>query len=333
MSERDDAATAGLLRALLLRTREAVRARHYSAHTEKAYLAWVRRFYFFHDRRHPELLGVQEVRAFVGHLAQDANVGAATQNQALSALKFLFGVVLKRQPVGLAHVVRSRRPTRKPAVLDSREVGRVLRALRSPYRLMAALLYGSGLRLSECCRLRVQDLDFAEGQIRVRDGKGRKDRLTLLPRSVVSELQAHLEAVRQQHKSDLRAGAGAVPVPAARVPDFGPASREWAAQWVFPAGRLSLDRRTGERQRRHVHEGQLQREFAIAVRVAGLTKPATCHTLRHSFATHLLEAGHDIRTVQELLGHTDVATTMIYIHQPKRGDAPLRSPLDREPTN
>jgi integron integrase len=313
---------------VLQRTRDAVRLRHYSAHTEKAYLAWIRRFYHFHGRRHPELLGLKEVRDFLGHLAEDGHVAAATQNQALSALKFLFEVVLKRRPVGLAHVVRTRRPPRRPTVLDRQEVERVLGALRAPYRLMAALLYGSGLRLSECCRLRVQDVDFEQAQICVRDGKGRKDRLTLLPRRLVPALEAQIENVRRQHAGDLRAGAGSVPVPAAQVPDLGRSTRQWSAQWLFPGVRLSADPRTGERQRTHVHESLLQREFAIAVRVAGLTKPATCHTLRHSFATHLLESGYDVRTVQELLGHADVATTMIYIHSPRRGERPLRSPLD-----
>jgi integron integrase len=318
----------GPLHGLLESTRHALRLRHYSAHTEKAYLAWIRRFYHFHAGRHPELLGLMEVRDFLGHLGEDAHVSAATQNQALSSLKFLFEVVLKRRPVGLAHVIRSRRAPRRPIVLDRREVERVLNALRAPYRLMAAILYGSGLRLSECCRLRVQDLDFEQAQICVRDGKGRKDRLTLLPRRLAPALQAHLEIVRQQHASDLRAGAGTAPVSPAQVPDFGPSTRQWGAQWLFPGARLRAHARTGERQRTHIHESLLQREFAIAVRVAGLAKPASCHTLRHSFATHLLESGYDVRTVQELLGHADVATTMIYIHSPRRGERPLRSPLD-----
>jgi integron integrase len=328
----EDEALAGPepLRALLARTRGAIRLRHYSPHTEKAYLAWVRRFFFFHDRRHPELLGLREVRDFLGHLAENANVSAATQNQALSALQFLFREVLKRRPVGLDHVARARRPPRRPTVLAREEVQRLLQELRGVYRLMVALLYGSGLRLSECCRLRVQDLDLAELQIRVRDGKGRKDRVTLLPASFVPALQEHLEQVRRQHRADLRAGAGSVPVPAALVPDHGRESREWGVQWVFPASRIRTQPRTGVPQRAHVHESLLQREFAVAVRTARLAKAATCHTLRHSFATQLLESGYDIRTIQELLGHSDVATTMIYTHAPRGSSGPVRSPLDPE---
>ncbi len=317
-----------LLRNLLEHTRQAIRLRHYSLHTEKAYIAWVRRFVVFHHQRHPELLGLREVRQFLGHLAQEANVSAATQNQALSALQFLFRDVLKRRPVGLDHVVRARRPPRQPTVLAREEVERLLLKLGAPYRLMVALLYGSGLRISECCRLRVQDIDFTELQVRVRDGKGRKDRLALLPSSLAPELREHLERVRHQHLEDLRAGAGVVPVPVALVPDHGRSTREWGPQWVFPGSRIRTDPRTWERQRSHVHESLLQREFAVAVRAAGLTKPATCHTLRHSFATHLVEAGYDIRTIQELLGHSDVATTLIYTHAPQRIGKPVRSPLD-----
>ncbi len=319
------------LRPLLAQVRDAIRVRHYSLHTEKAYLGWVRRFFLFHGGRHPELLGIREVRAFLGHLAEQETLGAATQNQALSALRFLFRDVLRRRPIGIDHVVRARRPPRRPTVLAREEVERLLEQLRGTYRLMVGLLYGSGLRLSECCRLRTGDIDFVERRLCVRDGKGRKDRVTLLPSSLIPALKEHLEQVRLQHRADLRAGAGVASIPPALVPDHGRRSVMWSAQWAFPGSRVRTDPTTGDRQRSHVHESLLQREFAIAVRAARLAKPATPHTLRHSFATHLLEAGHDIRTIQELLGHTDVATTMIYAHPQRRGDRPLCSPLDPAP--
>jgi integron integrase len=310
-----------------LRARAALRTRQYSRHTEKAYLAWIRRFYFFH-RRHPELLGIIEIRAFLSHLAGAANVSAATQNQAFSALLFLYRHVLNRRLVGLNQVVRARRPQRQPVVLSREEVELLLRHLKGPFRLMAALLYGSGLRLLECCRLRVQDVDLDERQIRVRDGKGRKDRMTLLPERLVTPLRQHLDEVRRQHEADLMAGGGAVPLPASQVPDHGSSSRAWRCQWVFPGTRLRSDAKTGAPRRSHVHPSLLQREVAVAVRAARLAKPATCHTLRHSFATHLFEQGYDIRTIQELLGHSDVATTLIYTHGPCRQDRQVRSPLD-----
>jgi len=327
-NSRDGNESLEVLQGLLVRMRAAIRARQYSRHTEKAYLGWVRRFFFFHRRRHPELLGMVEVRAFLSHLGGAAGVSASTQNQALSALVFLFRQVLNRRPVGLGHIVRARRSERRPLVLSREEVELLLQHLRGPFRLMAALLFGSGLRLLECCRLRVEDIDLEQRQIRVRDGKGRKDRDTLLPERLVAPLRAHLEEVKRQHETDYLAGGGAVLVPSAQVPDHGRRSREWAVQWVFPGRRLRADPKTGEPQRSHIHESLLQREFAVAVRSARLTKPATCHTLRHSFATHLFEQGYDIRTIQELLGHSDVATTMIYTHTPTRGDQRVRSPLD-----
>ena len=317
------------LGSLIRRTRESIRLHQYSPHTEKAYLAWIRRFYLFHGRRHPEVMGVAEVHAFLGHLSRDAHVSVATQNQALSALRFLFREVLKRRPVGLDYLPRAHRPPRQPTLLARDEVRRILEHLHGPYRLLVALLYGSGLRLGECCRLRIQDLDFVGQRVMVRDGKGRKDRSTLLPERLVAPLQDHLDRVGAQHAVDLRSGAGLVPMPAAiavgRVVRW---SREWSLQWVFPGSRVRTDPKSGERQRTHVHESLVQREFAVAVRAAGISKAATPHTLRHSFATALLEAGHDVRTVQELLGHTDVTTTMIYVHAPRRGNRPLKSPLD-----
>jgi integron integrase len=315
---------------LLARTREAIRVRQYSRHTEKAYLAWVRRFWFFHRGCHPELLGMGEIRAFLSHLGGPAGVSASTQNQALNAIAFLFRHVLDRRPVGLAQVVRARRTGRRPLVLTRAEVDLLLRQLKRPFSLMAALLFGSGLRLSECCRLRVQDLDFEQGKIEVRDGKGRKDRVTLLPRRLVAPLRAHVEAMKRQHQADLRAGGGLAPVPTVKVPELGRASRDWACQWVFTGSRLHADPATGAPRRNHVHESLLQREVAIAVRAARLAKPATPHTLRHSFATHLFEQGYDIRTIQELLGHADVATTLIYTHSPGAAARPVRSPLDND---
>ena len=322
---RDDGLEA--LQGLLARARAALRVRQYSRHTEKAYLAWVRRFFYFH-RRHPELLGIVEVRAFLSHLGGPAHVSASTQNQALSALVFLFRHVLNRRLVGLDHVVRARRSQRQPLVLSREEVELLLRCLNGPFRLMAGLLFGSGLRLLECCRLRIQDLDLEQRQIYVRDAKGRKDRVTLIPERLVSPLREHLEEVKRQHETDYLAGGGAVPIAAAQVADHGRRSHKWACQWVFPGSRLRADPKTGEPQRSHVHGSVLQREFAVAVRAAGLAKPATCHTLRHSFATHLFEQGYDIRTIQELLGHADVATTMIYTHTPSRDERRVRSPLD-----
>jgi integron integrase len=323
------AANAGALTGLLARARVAIRTRHYSVHTEKAYLAWIRRLFYFSHRRHPDLLSIVDVRRFLSHLGGPEHVSPATQNQAFSAILFLYRHVLGRRLVGLGDVVRARRSTRRPVVLTRQEVERVLRHMRGAPRLMAALLYGSGLRLLECCRLRVQDLDLAARQVRVRDGKGRKDRVTLLPERLVNGLAVHLERVKELHAADLAAGVGTAPLPPALVPDHGRTSAAWGCQWVFPAARQHTDRRTGDRHRPHVHETALQREFAIAVRAAGLEKAATCHTLRHSFATHLFEAGYDIRTIQELMGHGDVATTLIYTHALNCSDRPIRSPLDR----
>lgn len=313
---------------LLDRVRAAIRARHYSPRTEKAYVGWVRRYVFLHGRRAPDDLGAAEVTQFLSHLATQGKVSASTQNQAFCALVFLYREVLGRELDGLDEVVRAKRPVRLPLVLSRQEVEAVLSHTQGTPGLMASLMYGSGLRLLECCRLRVKDVDFARGEITVRDGKGRKDRVTLLPVRLARPLREHLERVRRQHESDLADGAGSVALPEALARKYANADRQWGWQWVFPATRLHETPSPGLLRRHHLHETVVQREFAIAVRAAGLTKPATCHSLRHSFATHLLEDGYDIRTIQELLGHSDVSTTMIYTHVLNRGGRGVRSPLD-----
>ncbi len=316
---------------LFERVRLAIRGRHYSPRTEKAYLAWIRRYVVFHGKRHPDTLGVAEVTAYLAHLAIAGNVSASTQNQAFSAILFLYRDVLGRELAGLADTPRAKRPIRLPLVLARDEVQAVLRQLRGVPWLMCSLMYGSGLRLLECCRLRVKDVDFHRSEILIRDGKGRKDRLTVLPARLASPLHQHLERMERQHRRDLEGSAGYVALPDALARKYPSAPREWAWQWIFPATRVHTEVATGERRRHHLHESLLQRVFAAAVRAAGLSKPATCHTLRHSFATHLLETGYDIRTIQELLGHSDVSTTMIYTHVLNRGGRGVQSPLDLIP--
>jgi integron integrase len=313
---------------LLDRVRAAIRPRHYSPHTETAYITWIRRFIFFHGKRHPETLGAAEVNAFLAHLATGRGVSASTQNQASSALLFLYAVVLNRPLDGLAHVVRAKRPVRLPVVLTRDEVSRVMARMSGVCALMAGLMYGSGLRLLECCTLRVKDLDFERLEVLIRDGKGRGDRRTMLPRALVAGLIEHLKAVKAQHDADVAAGAGSVSLPDALAVKYPGAPCEWGWQWVFPATRHYVDRETGVRRRHHLHESVLQRAFKAAVRESALTKPASCHSLRHSFATQLLERGYDIRTIQELLGHQDVATTMVYTHVLNRGGRGVTSPLD-----
>jgi integron integrase len=313
---------------LLDRVRELLRTRHFSRRTEQAYVAWIRRFILFHGKRHPDRLGAAEVTAYLGQLASSRQVSASTQNQAFSALLFLYRDVLGRALAGLDQVPRARLPQRLPVVLSREEVAAVLDRMRGMPRLMCALMYGAGLRLLECCRLRVKDVDFSRQELLVRDGKGRRDRVTVLPARLVVPLRAHLERVERQHRTDVEGNAGYVALPGALARKYPNAHREWPWQWVFPATRIYTDAATGERRRHHLHETVLQREFAAAVRAAGITKRATCHTLRHSFATHLLESGYDIRTIQELLGHADVSTTMIYTHVLNRGGRGVRSPLD-----
>jgi integron integrase len=311
------------------RVRAAARVRHYSRRTESAYLAWIRRFIFFHGKRHPAEMGAPEITKFLSSLAVEANVAASTQNQALSALLFLYRDVLEQDLPWLDDVVRAKRPARLPVVLTRDEVRTLLLQMHGVPRLMAMLLYGAGLRLLECAHLRVKDVDFARNQLVVRSGKGDKDRVTMLPAVVKAELTRHLEAVKQQHEMDLRHGAGWVELPSALARKYPNAGREWAWQWVFPATRIYVERATGQRRRHHLHESVLQRAVREALMKAAIPKRASCHTFRHSFATHLLEDGHDIRTVQELLGHRDVNTTMIYTHVLNRGPAGVQSPADR----
>jgi len=292
-------------------------------------VAWIRRYIVFHGKRHPAEMGAVEVTQFLSSLAQQDHVAASTQNQALSALLFLYRQVLQVVMPWLDNVVRVKRSERLPVVLTREEVRAVIRELRGPPRLMAILLYGAGLRLLECARLRVKDVDFATNQIIVRAGKGDRDRVTMLPAVVKPDLVRHVEMVRRQHEADLRHGAGWVELPWALARKYPNAGREWAWQWVFPATRIYVDRETGQRRRHHLHESVLLRAVKEAVRRAGIAKRATCHTFRHSFATHLLEDNHDIRTVQELLGHRDVSTTMIYTHVLNRGPGGVRSPADR----
>lgn len=305
-----------------------LRIQHYSRRTEKAYVGWIRRYLEFHHGRHPALMGSDEVTAFLSNLAIAGQVAASTQNQALAAVLFLYEQVLEVKLPWLTEVVRAKRPKRLPVVLHRGEVERVLGQLDRTYRLIGMLLYGSGLRLLECLRLRVKDIDFAAGQVIVRQGKGDKDRRTMLPAAVVADLQVHLKRVRALHDRDLARGLGAVLLPHALERKLPSASHDWLWQYVFPSTTVSRDPRTGHRGRHHVHEASVSREITAAVRRSGIAKRATSHTFRHSFATHLLEAGYDIRTVQELLGHASVETTMIYTHVLNKGGRGVTSPLD-----
>ena len=314
---------------LLDRVREAIRARHYSRRTELAYVAWIRRYIVFHGRRHPVEIGAPEITRFLTALAVEGKVAASTQNQALSALLFLYREVLGLDVPWLDDVVRARRPERLPVVLARDEVRAILQRLEGPSRLMAYLMYGAGVRLLECCRLRIQDIDFRRNEIVVRGGKGDKDRVTMLPAAVKLDLERQVESRRRQHQRDIEHGAGWVELPTALARKYPNAGREWAWQWVFAATRTYVEAASGQRRRHHLHESVIQRAIKSAALRAGLSKRAGPHTLRHSFATHRLEDGHDIRTVQELLGHRDVATTMIYTHVLNRGPAAVRSPADR----
>lgn len=313
---------------LLDRMHRALQSRHYSARTEHAYCMWTKRFIYFHDLRHPAEMGEAEINAFLTHLAVVDKVSASTQNQALSGLLFLYRRVIGREVGNLGTVIRARRPSRVPVVMTRDEVKTVLAEMDGEYWLMASLLYGSGLRLMECLRLRVQDIDFERGEITVRQGKGGKDRKTMLPHSLKAPLQRQLKRARTMHQSDLADGWGRVVLPAALDRKYPAAPSEWRWQWVFPQHQRWKNHRTGEQGRHHVHETLLQRAVKDAVRRSGLVKRVSCHTFRHSFATHLLESGYDIRTIQELLGHSSLSTTMIYTHVLNKGGFGVRSPMD-----
>lgn len=315
-------------RSLLDQVRAVARLKHLSLRTEEAYVRIIKRFILFHGKRHPETMGAPEIETYLTYLAIDRHVAASTQNVALSALLFLYRDVLQLELPQLEGIVRASRPSRLPVVFTREEVRVLLSQLSGTHWLMASLLYGSGLRLMECVRLRVKDIDFAYHQITVRDGKGAKDRVTMLPQTLHTPLQRQLARTRLLHEEDLEAGHGSVYLPHALARKYPGADHEWSWQYVFPAAQRSRDPRTGMIRRHHLGEDGLQRAVKQALRQSGITKTGSCHTLRHSFATHLLEDGYDIRTVQELLGHKDVKTTMIYTHVLNRGGRAVRSPLD-----
>lgn len=314
---------------LMDQVREAIRVRHYSYRTELTYLQWIRRYIFFHGKRHPAEMGQSEVTAFLSHLATQRDVSASTQNQALAAILFLYRNVLEQELPWLDGVVRAKRPKHVPTVLTREEVRKLFTQLAGVHDLVARLMYGTGLRLMEVLRLRVADIDFQYGQIVVRSGKGAKDRITVLPQVLHPLLQIHLERARALHELDLVEGFGAVYLPYALSRKYPKAEREWIWQYVFPSGVRSVDPLSNVVRRHHLCEKNFQRAVKKSAIAAGLTKRVTTHTLRHCFATHLLEDGYDIRTVQELLGHSDVSTTMIYTHVLNRGGRGVRSPLDR----
>jgi len=313
---------------LLDRMRIAIRARHYSIRTEESYVAWAKRYILFHNKKHPSAMGAEQINEFLTHLAVERNVSASTQNQALCALLFLYRDVLREEVPWMTDLIRVKRSRRIPVVLTRMEVKRLIAQVQGTPRLVIELLYGTGMRMLEGLRLRVKDLDFARGEIVIRDGKGRKDRRTMLPASLSDALQDQLRVVEHQHRQDLTAGFGEVYLPNALARKYPSAPREWPWQYIFPAASRSIDPRSGTERRHHLDERMIQRAVRHGLKAARIEKAAGVHTLRHSFATHLLEKGYDIRTVQELLGHSDVRTTMIYTHVLNRGGRGVLSPLD-----
>jgi integron integrase len=314
---------------LLDQLRNQIRLRHYSYRTEQAYVGWIKRFIRFHNLQHPARMGGPEVESFLSYLASDRNVAAATQSQALSAVMFLYKTVLKTDLPWLQNVVRATGPRRLPVVLTQAETRAVLGQLEGVHWLVASLLYGSGLRVLEALRLRIKDIDLKYQQLTVRDGKGAKDRVTVLPAALVQPLTAHLARVQERHALAVERGFGGVELPFALMRKYPRAEFDWAWQYVFPSTNATVNPRTGTRRRHHLLEANIQRAVRVAAHRAGILKPVSPHTFRHSFATHLLEAGYDIRTVQELLGHQDVSTTQIYTHVMQKGANAVMSPLDR----
>ena len=314
---------------LLDQVRGRIRRKHYSIRTEQAYLHWVKASVRFHGMKHPANMGAPQVESFLTYLSVERHVSSSTQNQALSGLLFLYREVLEIELPWLDGIERSKRPKRMPVVLTRDEVNAVLAQLDGTTALILKLAYGTGMRIMEVVRLRVKDVEFTRGEILIREGKGFKDRVTMLPDSLMLQLRAHLARVRSLHERDCKEGLGEVFLPFALARKYPKAARDWGWQYVFPSNKLSIDPRSGRKGRHHADTQNLQRRMRRAVQVAGITKPATPHTLRHSFATHLLESGYDIRTVQELLGHKDVQTTMIYTHVLNRGGRGVKSPLDR----
>jgi len=328
MQPHEDGAAFSRAPTVLDRMREALRSRHYSRRTEAAYCLWVKRYLRANGMRHPGELGEAEINAFLTRLAVDGKVAASTQNQALAALLFLYRNVVGRDVGDLTGVIRARKQKRLPVVLTRDEVRALLRELEDVYWLLGSLMYGTGMRLSECLTLRVQDVDFASNQILVRDGKGGKDRVTMLPAAIAEELRHQMTLTKRVHDRDLAEGWGRVVLPDALERKYPNAAAEWRWQWVFPQERRWRNERTRQQGRHHMDPSLVQRAVHDAAKRAGIDKRATCHTLRHSFATHLLESGYDIRTIQELLGHKDVSTTMIYTHVLNKGGLGVRSPLD-----
>lgn len=313
---------------LLEQVRDIIRLKHYSYQTEKTYVYWIRRYILFHNKRHPKDMGSTEIEEFLTDLAINQKVAASTQNQALHAVLFLYKEVLRQDLDLKVNAVRAKKSKYLPTVLTKDEVFLIVQKLSGIHQLLAKLLYGTGLRLSEGLNLRVKDIDFAQNQITVRDTKGHESRVTMLPETIAEELNVHLQGVKVIHRQDLEKGYGSVYLPFALERKYSRAKYDWIWQFIFPSGNVSKDPRSGEVRRHHLHESSLQKALKQAVRRAGIQKKVSCHTLRHSFATHLLQNGYDIRTVQELLGHKDIKTTMIYTHVLNRGGRGVRSPLD-----
>ncbi len=313
---------------LLDMVRHRIRLKGYSIRTEKTYTDWIRRFILFHDKRHPKDMGKKEIEAFLSHLVINRNVAPSTQNQAFHALLFLYDQVLEIKMPENISAVRSKKPVRLPTVMTREETQQVINVMRGSHKLMAEIMYGCGLRVMECLRLRVKDIDFGMNQILARDGKGSKDRITVLPQKIIEPIQIHLRYVKYLHQKDLKEGYGRVFLPFALSRKYPKADRSWGWQYVFPAGKRSVDPRSGIKRRHHAHETAVRKAIKQAAQITGIVKPITCHTLRHSFATDLLANGYDIRTVQDLLGHKDVSTTMIYTHVLNRGGKGAVSPLD-----